>query len=155
MKIVVSHPTGNANVRALVGGLLKAGMLEKFVTTVAYFENSGQLKKIIKDIHRRELEERLRPYIQTHPVREIGRHILHKTGLAYLTDKESNPFGITAVYKNLDHYLSKKISSYSAIHAFYGYEDGSYYTFNAAKKAGLHCIYELPIAYWQTIACLC
>jgi glycosyltransferase involved in cell wall biosynthesis len=151
LKIIVSHPTGNANVRALVTDLVKAGMLEKFVTTIAYFENSRQLKKIIKDLNRREFDESLRPFTQTHPIREIGRHILYKLGLANLTDKESNPFGITAVYTDLDHYLSKKIASYPGIGAFYGYEDGSYYTFRAAKKAGLQCIYELPIAYWQTM----
>jgi glycosyltransferase involved in cell wall biosynthesis len=154
LKIVVSHPTGNANVRALVTDLLKAGMLEKFVTTIAYFENSRQLKKIFKDINRREFDESLRPFTETHSTREIGRHILNKIGLGHLTDKESNPFGITAVYTNLDYYLSKKIKAYPGIGAFYGYEDGSYYTFQAAKKASLQCIYELPIAYWQTMRSL-
>ena len=58
------------------------------------------------------------------------------------------------MYKELDHYLSKKIASYPGINGFYGYEDGSYHTFRSAKKAGLQCIYELPIAYWQTMRSL-
>ncbi len=154
MKIVVSHPTGNANVRALVTGLHNAGMLEKFVTTIAYFDDPKWLKIIVKDINRREFDGSLKPYIQRHPFREMGRHIFQKFGLANLTDKESNPFGITAVYKGLDHYLSKKIASFRGINGLYGYEDGSYHTFHAAKKYGLQCIYELPIAYWQTMRSL-
>ncbi len=135
-------------------GLMQAGMLEKFVTTIAYFDDPKWLKAIARDINRRKFDESLKPYIQTHPFRETARQIFYKLGMADLTDLESNPFGITAVYTELDHYVSKKITSYPGISGFYGYEDGSYHTFGAAKKAGLRCIYELPIAYWQTMRSL-
>lgn len=130
--------------------LLKAGMLEKFFTTMAYFERSYQLKSIIKDINRREFNESLRPFTETHPWPETGRHIFNRFGLHFLTNKENSPFGINAVYKSLDKHLAKKIRLFPEIEGLYGYEDGSYYSFSAARNAGLYCIYELPIAYWQT-----
>jgi glycosyltransferase involved in cell wall biosynthesis len=34
--------------------------------------------------------------------------------------------------------------------AVYCYEDGALATFRAAREQGLRCIYELPIAYWET-----
>jgi glycosyltransferase involved in cell wall biosynthesis len=32
----------------------------------------------------------------------------------------------------------------------YGYEDGCLETFKAARERGVDCIYDLPIAYWET-----
>lgn len=150
MKVIVSHPTGNANVRAVVSGLLKAGMLEKFITAIAYFNNSKWLKTIFKDANRREFDENLKPYTKTHSFYETGRHVLNKLGFSALTEKEHNPFSVASIYKELDLFLSKKIPVYGG-DAFYGYEDGSYHSFKAAKKAGMRCVYELPIAYWKTL----
>lgn len=39
-KIVISHPTGNANVRRCVNGLYKANMLHSFHTSIACFPNT-------------------------------------------------------------------------------------------------------------------
>jgi len=37
--VIVSHPTGNANVRSLLLGLNEADLLQEFHTTVAVFAN--------------------------------------------------------------------------------------------------------------------
>jgi hypothetical protein len=37
MELILSHPTGNANVRAAALGLAKAGLLSKFYTTIAAY----------------------------------------------------------------------------------------------------------------------
>lgn len=151
LKLVISHPTGNANVRAIVMSLYRAGMLEKFFTTIACFENSEKLRRfLIKDLNRREFDEKLRPFTEPYPWREAGRHVFNKLGLSYFTNKESSAFGINTVYKSLDRYLARKLDAFPSIKAVYGYEDGSYYTFRSAKERGLHCVYELPIAYWDT-----
>lgn len=150
MKLVVSHPTANANVRALVSGFLEAEMLEKFFTTTAYFPNSFWQKLGIKDLDKRRFDKRLKPYTITHPLREVARIITGKTSLSYLTLKESSPLSIDAVYKSLDKYVCKKLQSLKGIEGVYGYEDGSYYSFQKAKEIQLKTIYELPIAYWQT-----
>lgn len=39
-KIVISHPTGNANTRAAVNGLYKFNVLESFHTSIACFKGS-------------------------------------------------------------------------------------------------------------------
>jgi glycosyltransferase involved in cell wall biosynthesis len=57
------------------------------------------------------------------------------------------------VYRNLDLSVSKRLQSLvkkNMINAVYGYEDGALATFKQAKKFGLTCIYDLPIAYWET-----
>jgi len=37
------------------------------------------------------------------------------------------------------------------VDGIYGYDDGCLETFRAAKKHGLKCFYDLPIAYWETV----
>lgn len=150
MKVVVSHPTGNANVRAVVTGFAQAALLEKFYTSVAYFEQSAWLKLIIKDIVRRQFNAGLRQYTKTHSAREIARHICNRLGLYILTEREKNIFSVDAVYKSLDEYVAKEIKKSSSRPIVYSYEDGSYYNFIAAKQKGLTCVYDLPIAYWKT-----
>ena len=149
MKIVVSHPTGNANVRAIVSAFFEADMLGKFFTTAAYFPDSFWLKLGIKDIDRRIFDSRLKSYTITHPLREIARIVTSKINLPYFTTGKLSPFSVDAVYKSLDKFLSEKLNHLKELNAIYGYEDGSYYSFQKAKELALKTIYELPIAYWE------
>lgn len=148
-RIVVSHPTGNANVRAIANGFKRAGMLEKFVTCIAYFEDSLLLKTNLKNAERRRFDGVEKADVITYPWKEAGRLLSMQFGLDFLTASESSIFNITNVYQSLDKFLSRKLASFKNADAVYSYEDGAYSTFNAAKQRGLTCIYDLPIAYWQ------
>jgi len=44
----------------------------------------------------------------------------------------------------------KALANKGSIEAVYAYEDGALETFRQARESGLKCIYDLPIAYWET-----
>ncbi|MEJ7560461.1 MAG: glycosyltransferase family 4 protein [Pedobacter sp.] len=156
MNIVVLHPTGNKNVRAVLTGLSKAGMLSEFNTTLAVSPKSTWLRYLPGNI-RQELLRRTYPSIDksliiSHPLRELSRLLFTKLGWHRLVKPESGWLSIDAVYQSLDREVSKRLSykGKTSVDGIYGYEDGALECFTAAKKLGIKCIYELPIAFWET-----
>lgn len=150
MKIIISHPTGNANVRAVVNGLKYAGMLEKFITCIAYFDKSPMLRINLKDAERRRFDEVLQADTITYPWKETARLLAIKLGLGFLTSPESAIFSIDKVSRGLDNFLSRYLKQLAAVSAVYSYEDVSYNVFRTARQKGIMTIYDLPIAYWET-----
>ena len=134
--IVVTHPTGNAFVRALLHGLDEAGRLERFFTTIT-------------DGHRRAYP--LPPErIDTSPARELTRLALQRLGTP-LTAHETGWASVDAVYRALDLRVAEWVRrERPGLDWVYGYEDGALETFRAAREAGIRRAYELPIAYWET-----
>lgn len=153
MKILISHPSGNSNVRAIANGFLTQGLLYQFHTSIAVFPNNFWHKisklKGLGDISRRSFDSGLQAYTEAYPVKELGRMIASKLSLNSLTKSETGIFCVDRVYQNLDKKISKKLKSAkkNGLTAVYAYEDGALETFIAAKKLGLECIYDLPIAY--------
>jgi len=86
-----------------------------------------------------EEAERLPAWVTT-----LGGAIAHETGFA----------SVDKVYGDLDEataaYLSVLLRQQD-VDAVYAYEDGALETFTRAKALGLKCIYDLPIAYWETL----
>lgn len=156
MKIIFSHPTANANVRAAVDGLLEAGDLHNFYTSLALFPNSylDYLGKFfsLTLMNRRSFNPRLQPYTLTWPWIEVSRHIASKVGLNYLVTHEDGIFSVDSLYTNMDRYVAKNIrkSHSKNVGAVYAYEDGAAYSFHEAKKNKMQCLYDLPIGYWRT-----
>ena len=150
MKVVISHPTGNANVRAILNGLVEKNLLKNFFTTIAYFPGTIWSKLGIKEIEKRGFDVRLKPFTINYPYREVFRILSGKAGFRYINTNEYSYFGIDSVYKSLDKFLCKKLPFIKDADAIYGYEDGSFSSFKEAKRLGLKTFYELPIAYWET-----
>lgn len=155
MKLALSHPTGNANVRAVANGFLSAGILATYYTSIAVFANSPLYKissiNALSDIRRRELEISLKAFTKTNPWLEIGRLIAPKAGLKSLVKHETGKFSVDAVYKNHDSWVGKELTRCDAdtLAAVYAYEDGAMESFSRAKKRGIECFYDLPIGYWR------
>lgn len=153
MKILISHPSGNSNVRAIAKGFLTKGLLYQFHTSIAVFPNNFWHKiakfKGLEDIKRRSFDSGLEAYTEVYPIKELGRMIASKLKLNSLVKSEIGFFSVDRVYQNLDKKISKKLQSAkkNGLTAVYAYEDGALETFIAAKKIGLECIYDLPIAY--------
>ncbi|WJS94218.1 glycosyltransferase family 4 protein [Flavobacterium johnsoniae] len=153
MKILISHPSGNSNVRAIAKGFLTQGLLYQFHTSIAVFPNNFWHKianfKGLGDIKRRSYDSGLQSYTEVYPINELGRMIASKLSLHSLTKAETGIFCVDRVYQNLDRKISRKLQSAkkNGLTAVYAYEDGALETFKAAKKLGLECIYDLPIAY--------
>lgn len=156
MRIILSHPTSNENNRAAAMGLYKAGILSEFHTSVAsfpgtIFDKVGRLKPF-DIIARRRFDVQLKSVIHTRPWLEIGRNIALKGGFSSFTRHESGIFSVDAVYRDLDKYVSARISKTKKSHfdAVYSYEDGAIFSFREARRNSLKCFYDLPIGYWRS-----
>lgn len=150
--IIVSHPFGNANVRAVLKALAEGDRLHQFLTTIGISEERelGLLPlRLQSEIRRRSYS--LRPdQISISPIREIIRHLAKRWGIQKLTEHESGWASIDQVWRSLDRRVADYVShSNLKCKVVYAYEDGALDTFRAAKKNGLKCVYDLPIGYWR------
>jgi glycosyltransferase involved in cell wall biosynthesis len=143
-------------VRAAAAGLLSAGLLADFHTTVATFPGSflDRLSSFgpLAELGRRRYEADLQPKTKQWPWRELARSVALKTGLSSLTAHETGTFCVDAVYRSLDRQVAGGLGRASAqnkVDAVYAYEDGAYESFQAAKRLKLQCLYDLPIGYWR------
>jgi glycosyltransferase involved in cell wall biosynthesis len=150
--VVVSHPTGNANLRNVLRGLADIGLLNSYETTVACFESGlfYSLSRIpgLGEIKRRVYDSDLRPLVATQPSLELLRLASAKVGLRRLLEHETGLVCVDRIYRALDAKTAAHAKD-NRIRAFYAYEDGAGRTFKAAKKAGKLCLYDLPIGYWR------
>jgi glycosyltransferase involved in cell wall biosynthesis len=155
MAVVVSHPTGNANLRAVLRAL--HSRLDSFWTALAlppHWINAP----FLSERARRELGRRTFPEVpwaktRVAPMREIARIGAGRLGLRQPTRHEYGWASIDQVYRRLDRQVATYVSGPDAygLRAVYAYEDGARDTFRAARSRGLSCIYDLPIAHWRTL----
>ena len=151
--IVLVHPTGNANVRAVLDAMDEANLLERFATTIAFSRRSHPL-----------LSERIRgrlrrnyslpdEKIDIHPLRESIRLMAGAVGLSALTTHETGWASLDQVFRSLDHEVARRLRRHSygkSLLGVYAYEDCALQVFETAQSLNLRRIYDLPIAYWQT-----
>jgi glycosyltransferase involved in cell wall biosynthesis len=152
----MSHPTGNSNVRAVIEALDGAGMLGEFNTTLSINPTARWLKFIPGAISL-QLLRRTFPLnsskLRSFPGLEMVRLMSPSIGCTRFVQDENSWASIDSVYRQLDKTVAKRLNSLVKAHtvnAVYGYEDGALTTFKRAKDLGLKCIYDLPIAYWET-----
>ena len=153
MKLLVSHPTGNTFVRALLESAYEGNVLESFHTTIAY-RTSNWSEKLIPSNIRKQYQRRDYPIpdslIRRHPFRETVRLLAAKVGLSKLTKHESGWASLDEVYNELDRKTAKALMDSDADH-LHCYEDGALECFKIAKRLGISRSYELPIAHWKTM----
>ena len=153
MKVLISHPTGNAFFRAAAMGLYHAGMLGEMWTTVATFPDNifDKLSTVgsLAEFGRRRYDPALQNFANSSPWFELGRFAASKLGLDLLVKHETGIFSVDGVYTNLDKKIAKALSTKKDIDAVYAYEDGALYSFCEAKKRSIDCFYDLPIGYWR------
>jgi glycosyltransferase involved in cell wall biosynthesis len=151
--ILLSHPTGNANVRAVLDALQRADLLAKFVTTVAWSESSYPfLSDHIRGKLRRNYALPVEK-IDIHPLRESVRLLAGPLHLRKLAEHETGWASMDQVIQDLDEYAARSLrwGKYGVnIRAVYAYEDCAEQLFQAARELNLRRVYELPIAYWET-----
>lgn len=154
-KIILSHPTGNANVRALANGLANAGILNFFYTTIASYPNNIWFKlsqfKALVEFNRRNYDACLEPNTKQYPWYEIIRVFATKFGFKFLLKHENGFFCVDRIYQTLDKKISNdlKKNAINNVSAIYAYEDGAAYSFQIAKQKQIKCLYELPTGYWR------
>lgn len=158
-KILVIHPTGNSNVRAVLNGLLNHNLLFRFIVSLAfkpgfiYYTLSDKFKLL--DVKRRFFNEPLATYISTYPLLEIMRLISIKLKINNWVAHEKGFFCIDKVCVHLDYKASIWLSkNYKNVDAVYAYEDAALYTFKVANKNNIKRIYDLPIGYYKAARAL-
>lgn len=156
MSVLVSHPTGNANLRAVLRGLEASGVLEEFWTTLDLRRGTDGANLLPERV-RRKISQRCfpeAPSIRTHsrPLRETVRLLVRGSGFGWLTRHETGWASVDGVYRDLDRAVARRLLGRGcAARAVYAYEDGALETFRAAGETGRTRIYDLPIAYWRTL----
>lgn len=153
MKLMVSHPTGNTFVRALIESAFAKGVLESFHTTIAY-RGGHWSEKLLPARVLEQCKRRSYPItddlIYRHPFRETVRLLAAKAGLARLNRHESGWASLDEVYKELDRKTARSLTESEATH-LHCYEDGALESFKIAKRLGLRRSYELPIIHWKAL----
>ncbi len=155
MKILISHPTSNQNNRAVIKGLHDSNLMQAFYTTVAAFPGNifDKLSTFgpFNDLKRRGFDSSIQPYTKTAPFMEIARILSGRFGLASVLEKGTGLFSVDMVYQNLDKKVAANLEKEfkDGLDAVYGYEDGAYHSFKAAKAYNISCLYDLPIGYWR------
>jgi glycosyltransferase involved in cell wall biosynthesis len=154
--IIISHPTGNANVRAALKGFQQARLLEAFYTTVACFPGNtfDRLGRIsaFSEFRKRSFDDELQSVTRMLPFREISRLAASRAGLKSLVRHEYGVLSVDAVYRSMDKYVARHIEkgSFKDAAAVYAYEDGAAFSFRAARAKQMKCLYDLPIGYWRS-----
>ena len=139
MTFLVSHPTGNTFVRALLEELHKKDLLYSFYTTIGFGNECSDLLSIIKKKRKYEIPD---SKIQRLWYPELKRLLLK-------TDQASSRRLTDESYSKLDSKTTRELSLHS-VKVIHAYEDGAYNTFKKSKELGIQCSYELPIAHWAT-----
>lgn len=151
------HPTGNVFVRALLQALEASGRNYQFYTTVA-FSRTPVWCSILPGTLQREVARRIfevpEHRLSVQPLREICRLLAPRLGAKRLTAHEVGRCSVDAVYQGLDRkvaaVLPTCVRTVGKGAVVYGYEDGCLEAFTAARMIGGRCVYDLPIAYWET-----
>src|SRR4051812_18666665 len=152
--VILSNPTGNTIVRAIARALRRAGWLEALYTTIA-FPDPGRRwvpPRMRAQLLRRHFEVEY-DLVHAHPWLESMRLIASAIGHPTLS-RPGGAASVEAVYRELDAHVAAVIASPrlpAAVRTAYAYEDAAEYTFAAARARGLACVYEMPIAHWQTV----
>lgn len=154
MKVIISHPTGNANVRAAAGGFAEGQILAGFHTSIATFPGNifDRISSIgpFSDFSRRVFDPALQPVTEITPWMELGRMGASKLGFSSLIKHEKGIFSVDSIYRNLDKKVASVLKkSGKQLSGIYAYEDGASYSFKEAKLQNIQCFYDLPIGYWR------
>lgn len=154
--VLLTHPAGNQNVRAVLAATERAGLLARFATTVAAFEGDAPSRLLPGALRREWLRRRfdIAPAkVLTHPARELARMVAAKAGWHGAVRHEAGFASPDAVFQDFDRFVAARLPALARQHgltAVYAYEDSALHTFRAARSLGIKCIYDLPIAYWET-----
>jgi glycosyltransferase involved in cell wall biosynthesis len=148
--VLVLHPVGNQNVRALINGLQQHQMLETFHTSIAWRETA--MDKFIPNIIIRELKRREyagidNKYICTHPLTDICRLLsikLNNISPIALINYFHPELTYDYVDKKAALYIKKNFDQISMI---YGYDDKCLSSFRMGKLKGIKLTYEAAFAY--------
>lgn len=149
--ILLSHPTGNQNVRNAVRSLVEHDMLAEFWTTIAWNPESRWnrfLPTSVRDqLARRSFPDVLRGLVKSVPSREIIRLGVRSSPLQGLLCSGERAFSVIGMYRHFDAQVARRVGEIGA-DAVYAYEGGARQTFLQAKRRGIKTLYDITSGYW-------
>jgi alpha-maltose-1-phosphate synthase len=152
--ILLSHATGNENVRQAARAFSDEAMLAEFWTTLSWDPNTPLRhflpQALLELFRRRSFPDLVRARTHTVPLREMVRLLGSAIGLS--SPHETGALSIDAVSRELDRKVAErlgKIEPPQAVKLIYAYEDAALESFRVAAQRGIARIYDLPIGYWR------
>ena len=149
--VLLSHPTGNQNLRNALRSLAENEMLAEFWTTIAWDTRSPWNRILPADLRaqfaRRAYADAPQDRVRTVPWREMVRLNAKHVNLENLLCSDERPFSVIGMYRQFDGRVARRLGTID-IDAVYAYEGGALATFREARKSGVTAVYELPSGYW-------
>lgn len=156
---LLSHPTGNQNMRHTALALREAQALAEVWTCLAVDAGSPLLSAMPRSVRdellRRSFPAELTARLHVRPWREAARLATRRLGWSAASQHETGWCSVDQVYRDLDRHIARRIAAIDGLSAVYAYEDGAAATFSSAKRLGLRRIYDLPIGYWRAFDAIC
>jgi alpha-maltose-1-phosphate synthase len=150
--VLLSHPTGNQNLRNALRSLAENEMLAEFWTTIAWDQDSRWNRllpsRLRTQLARRAFPEAPRELVKCAPWREVVRLGAQPRLLNSLFCSGERPFSIIGMYRHFDGKVAQRLRAMN-LDAVYAYEGGAQQTFREARDLGITTIYELPSSYWH------
>jgi starch synthase len=151
--ILLSHPTGNRNSRAVARALVDAGFLKEFHSCICWDPAAPLARRLpaslAAQLNRRSFTDVPRKMQHSHPWREMLRLAGMGRRIPWLGRHERGPLSIDAIYNSFDLHVAARLPQVKGLQAVYAYEDGALRTFEAAERLSLTRLYDLPIGYWR------
>ncbi len=149
--VLLSHPTGNQNLRNALESLTENEMLAEFWTTIAWDRespwNSLLPAGLRSQLARRSYSGAPKNRVRTVPWREMVRLGAKHLFLESLLCSAERPFSVIGMYRQFDSRVAERLHELE-IDAVYAYEGGALETFREARRLGVRAVYELPSGYW-------
>jgi len=151
--IILSHPTGNENVRQAAFALAEANLLEQFFVTINWNPGSA-FDRILpaslrESFRRRSFPEMVRRRIRSMPAREAMRLFFGAIHLSLWSEHERGFLSVDAISAALDRAVAAEVGKSGSCKLVYTYEDCAIETFKAAERRRVPRVYDLPIGYWR------
>jgi len=151
--IILSHPTGNENVRQAVLGFAEANLLEEFFTTINWNPGSAFDRilppRLRQSFRRRSFPELVRHRTRSQPMREALRLFFGAIHVPLWSKHERGFLSIDAISTALDRGVAAEVGKNANCKLVYAYEDCAIATFAAAERRRIPRVYDLPIGYWR------
>lgn len=149
--VLMSHPTGNQNVRNALRSLVEHDMLVEFWTAITWDPKSPWNKLLPvgmrRKFARRAFDEAPKDRVKCVPWREMVRLSAMSSPFGSILCSGERPFSVIGMYRQFDSRVARRIPEIE-LEAVYAHEGGALQTFRMAKRLGITTLYELPSSHW-------
>jgi len=150
--VLMSHPTGNQNVRNALQGLAEHGLLAEFWTSIAWNPESAWNRFLPSSLRgqlmRRVFQGVAREKVHSVPLRETVRLGARGSLVEGLLCSGERTFSVIGMYRHFDGRVARRLRQIE-VDAVYAYEGGALETFREARRRGVATLYDLPSGHWR------